>query len=95
MLPEHVQALKELKMEDDKINKPILDPQQLEELNQVLFEAIEEHHFLTFSYYTNGEIRRFKGKVYFLDEIKKEIHIMDTESPLQILKLENIIHIEE
>lgn len=95
MLPEHVQSLKELEMDDYKIEKPILDQQQYEELNSLILEAITNHTPLTFSYYSNNTIEVLTGKIDFLDEIKKEIYLIDTESKAKILKLENIIRIEE
>ena len=40
MLPEYVQSLKELEMDDLKVDKPVLDEQQYEELNGLIFEAL-------------------------------------------------------
>lgn len=95
MLPEYVQALRELEVDDYKINKPILDQQQYEELNRLIFEALANDKPVPFSYYSNGTVEVVTGKIQSIDEIKKEIRIMDTESYSKVLKIENIVRIGE
>lgn len=93
MLPEYVQSLKELEMDNLKVDKPILDEQQYEELNGLIFEALANHKLLQFSYYSNGAIEIVTGKISFLDDLKKEIHILDKESNTTVLKIENIVRL--
>lgn len=95
MLPEHVQSLRELEMENEKVKKPVLDEQQYEELNRVILCAFAEKKLLQISYYSRGTIKVAAGSISFLDHIKKEIHILDQDSNKTILKIKNILTIEE
>lgn len=95
MLPEYVQSLRELEMDHLKVRKPLLDEQQYEELNRLIFEALAENKLLQFFYYSNGAIEIVTGKVSFLDDLKKQIHIMDKDSNKTVLKIENIVRIGE
>lgn len=95
MLPEHVQTLKDLEMEDLKVKKPILDEQQYEELNRVIFDAFVESRLVHFFYYSNGAIKSVTGIISLLDGVKREIHIVDQCSNTIILNMKNIVKIEE
>lgn len=95
MLPEYVQSLRELEMENLKVKQPVLDEQQYEELNREIFDALAENKRLQFSYYSNGAIKIVAGKISFLDDFKMEIHIVDQDSNTTILKIKQIVRIEE
>lgn len=95
MLPEYVQSLRELEMDDLKVDQPVLDEQQYEELNRLIFEALAENKLLQFSYYSNEAIEIVTGRISFLDDVKKEIHIIDKDLNTTLLKIKKIIRIEE
>lgn len=95
MLPEYVQSLRELEMDNLKVDQPVLDEQQYEELNRLIFEALAENKLLQFSYYSNEAIEIVTGRISFLDDVKKEIHIIDKDSNTTLLKIKKIIRIEE
>ncbi len=95
MLPEYVQSLRELEMENLKVKQPVLDEQQYEELNRGIFDAIAENKRLQFSYYSNGAIKIVAGKISCLDDLKKEIQVVDQDSNTTVLKVKQIVRIEE
>lgn len=95
MLPEYVQSLRELEMDDLKVEQPVLDEQQYEELNRLIFEALAENKLLQFFYYSNKAIEIITGRISFLDDVKREIHIIDKDLNTTSLKIKKIIRIEE
>lgn len=93
MLPEHVELLRKHDEELGKKIKPFLDEHQYNEFNELVIEAMEVNHTLEFSYYQSGDIKQFVGNVHYLDEILKELRIVDLDGSKHFLKVENIIGI--
>ncbi|WP_196493695.1 YolD-like family protein [Ornithinibacillus caprae] len=87
MLPEHVQILKNLDQEDKKIQKPILDEQEFEIINQRLIEAATQGNHIELSVYENGVINRYTGLVRINKE-RQQICIADS-----IFNFNNIISV--
>lgn len=77
LLPEHVKMLRNEFIEFDKVDKPTLDELQLADINSTILEAMEFNKEIVFTYYGNGEMKLFIGHVHFIDEIKKELLLMD------------------
>jgi hypothetical protein len=67
MLPEHIELLKEMWMEDGKSSKPVLDEQQVELLNDQLLEAFELQSPICLHIYESGTIKELIGVVTKLD----------------------------
>ncbi len=67
MLPEHVEQLKHLWDNQNKIQKPILDEQELEEINQLCMEAYHNQTTVELSVYTNGNIDLHMGIISKID----------------------------
>ncbi|WP_085992076.1 YolD-like family protein [Oceanobacillus senegalensis] len=63
MLPEHVELLNQLWEEDTKRSKPILDPQQLEDINHRLVYALENDKTITISIYDHAKEYHYTGKI--------------------------------
>jgi hypothetical protein len=93
MLPEHVELLRKYDEGLNKSSKPYLDEQQYNEFNELVVGAMEGNHTLKFSYYERGDIQNFVGNVHYIDEMRKELRIIDLNGSKQFLKLENIIGI--
>ncbi|MFA1820769.1 YolD-like family protein [Virgibacillus oceani] len=71
MLPEHAELLKELWAEDKKAVKPILDPQEIENMNHQLEEAYVHQHAVTLSIYEKGIEMDYAGKIKNMDKERK------------------------
>ncbi|RDW22085.1 YolD-like family protein [Oceanobacillus chungangensis] len=78
MLPEHVELLKELWKEDEKVTKPLLDPQQIEVIHNDLMEAYRLRKYVTLSRYQNATISHLTGLITKLDQYGYEI-VLQTE----------------
>ncbi|YCI78703.1 YolD-like family protein [Bacillus sp. R1-10] len=77
MLPEHVKMLREYDASYNKIPKPSLDEQKYEQFNEIVSEAMEMNNILEFSYYFQGDIRRYIGNIHYFDVLKKDLRIID------------------
>ncbi|MEK5270553.1 YolD-like family protein [Aeribacillus sp. FSL K6-8394] len=95
MLPEHVKLLREYNESLDKVEKPVLDEQKYEEFNEVICEAMEENITLQFTYYQKGEIKKLVGNIHYIDQLKRELRIVDYLTKKHVLKLGDIIEIEQ
>ncbi|ASS91820.1 MAG: YolD-like family protein [Bacillaceae bacterium] len=95
MLPEHVKLLRKYNESLDKVEKPVLDEQKYEEFNEVICEAMEENITLQFTYYQKGEIKKLVGNIHYIDQLKRELRIVDYLTKKHVLKLGDIIEIEQ
>ncbi|KKI91373.1 hypothetical protein WQ54_15225 [Bacillus sp. SA1-12] len=93
-LPEHVKLLREFDKSFYKMEKPILDEQLLEKINNTICEAMEFNKELVFTYYENGDIKLYIGNIHYLDEIKKEVRILGFHQEIFILKIEDILRVD-
>jgi hypothetical protein len=95
MLPEHVKLLREYNESLDKVEKPVLDEQKYEEFNEVICRAMEENITLQFTYYQKGEMKKLVGNIHYIDQLKRELRIVDYLTKKHVLKLGDIIEIEQ
>lgn len=93
MMPEQVKLEKQYWMEQNKISKPELDEQQIEEINLKIESAMEFNEQLTFYYYINGEIRFIIGKVHYVDTLRREFRIMDEHENVNIIKFDDLVDV--
>lgn len=75
MLPEHVQALRQRKFERTKIEKPVLDEQEWEIINEQLSFAVHNEETITIEYFKDGFIEEITGIIIFHDNQLKRIKL--------------------
>jgi len=63
MLPEHVQLLKDLWEEDHNVRKPLLDSQEIEEMEKQLCNAFQSNSTVTISIYSHQKIKDYTGTI--------------------------------
>lgn len=75
--------------EKDKQDKPILSLEQMEDLNNKIFENFYAKNYITLTFYEANYIKQIKGKITFIDEYKKIIWINNNKKLhiSQILKI--------
>lgn len=95
MLPEHVKVLREYIESLDKVEKPVLDEQKYEEFNEIICGAMKENITLQFTFYQKGEMKKVVGNIHYVDQPKKELQIVDNVTKKYVLKLEDIMEIEQ
>lgn len=84
-------SLRNVEYEKTKIPKPILLPDELEQLNYRLIHAIEENKTIKVIYYKDGFNYEIEGEVTKVNNISKEITINDQTIKLNCIN--NIIEI--
>ncbi|WP_068675133.1 YolD-like family protein [Oceanobacillus sp. Castelsardo] len=77
MLPEHIQLLNKMWKDKEKKAKPMLDEQELEEINMKLQLAIHHHLSVEIKYYSNYDYKMMKGKIKKIDLADKYIQLED------------------
>lgn len=93
MLPEHVNGLRQRRIDQKKVPKPVLDPQALEEINEKICEAMEYNSLLAFTYWKSGEFQTIVGRVHFVDKVMKQIRIKDKFDEVYYLPFDDIIDV--
>jgi hypothetical protein len=79
MLPEHVKELRRyINEEYYDVPEPSFD-EQLEEMNELILEAMEYNIPLTFIIYKNRRLIAINGHIHFIDSIKMEFRILDLD----------------
>ncbi|MCY8284872.1 YolD-like family protein [Bacillus inaquosorum] len=91
ILPEHREALLHRKIETQKIEKPVLDEYQLEEMAQIISDAMEYNTALTISYYRDGFIEEVTGHVHYLNEINQRLHLKDLKGDTSFIVFDSIV----
>lgn len=66
MLPEHVEELR--KVFSVKKEKPILDEQQMDEIDHTLKQSIQQQKMLQLTYYDAGHFRTVRGTLAKIDQ---------------------------
>ncbi|TCP24503.1 YolD-like protein [Scopulibacillus darangshiensis] len=93
MLPEHMTALRQWKADYKKIEKPILDEQEYEEIDRVLCDAMGEALPVIVDYYKNGFIEQLVGFAQRYDQLNKVLYVQNKNRDLVKLKFELITNV--
>ncbi|MEC0585425.1 YolD-like family protein [Bacillus spizizenii] len=94
ILPEQRTALLNRKREVQKIEKPILDEYQLEEMARTICEAMEFNSALVIRVYRDGFIEEVTGHVHYIDEVKQRLHVKDLKGDTNFIKLLDITNVK-
>ncbi|MGM0874091.1 MAG: YolD-like family protein [Bacillota bacterium] len=96
MLPEHVKLLREWSEADAYQVKPELDEQQLEQFNETIYMAMEEHAELVFTYYKDHFHHTCSGYVHYIDPIRHTLRIVDEQNGNRLqLPLQAIVDVKK
>ncbi|MCY7983336.1 YolD-like family protein [Bacillus inaquosorum] len=91
ILPEQRAALLNRKKQVQKIEKPILDEYQLEEMARVICEAMEFNSVLVIRVYRDGYIEEVTGHVHYIDEVKQRLHVKDLKGDTNFITFESLL----
>lgn len=92
-LPEQAGYIRKLLYDINKIEKPQLSEDQLEDLNHLIIEAFENNEWIKLSYYHDGYIYVVEGTIHRIDPITYTVTIQNGEQ-LGQFGFSNIINIE-
>ena len=94
MLPEHVGMVKDLWMEDEKTGKPVLDEQQLQEIDEKLHTAMEYRLPLIFTLWRDGFTHEVEGALHYMDENRKIMKIAGMQGEFETIHYEDVIGVD-
>jgi hypothetical protein len=96
ILPEHRELLQHLyEVEQHMIEKPILDEQKWEELNETLLLAMEDKKPLYITYFEEGFIKKFYGYITRTDYLTQSIYFRNLEKEdTRKIAFANLVNLE-
>lgn len=94
MLPEHINALRKRKIEQKKVEKPILDEQEWEIIEQNIAYAMGETLPLEIRYFRDGFIITLVGFALYFDTPNKILRFEDKNGDRRNLFFGNILGAE-
>lgn len=94
MLPEQVEMVKELWLEDEMIDRPVLDEYQLQEIDQKINTAAEYKLPMEFELWVNGFVEEVQGVISNVDAIGKKLWVQDIKGELHIIDQSDLVGVE-
>ncbi|MEH7736815.1 YolD-like family protein [Bacillus pumilus] len=95
ILPEHNEALRQLRLAKQKIERPVLSEEQVEEFEFAIAASINEGLALDFVLYDDGFVREVTGRVVYVDHIRKELRVKDDRGDTNFVKFTNILNVKK
>ena len=84
MLPEHREQLLEEKRKTKEFQMPILDDNQLEEINRLILQSLEQNQTITITYAELYGPAEFSGWIQKVDTHKEWLKISNEEDTLTL-----------
>lgn len=72
--------LKKMRRERSRVEKPLVEPDQVEEINRILCQYHGEN--VTIRYYEDGEVLSISGIIKYLDNYAKRLRIDSKTIPI-------------
>jgi hypothetical protein len=94
LLPEQKGMLKERYMNVEKVEKPILDEYEWEEVGRQIGKSLETQIPIILKLYRKGSIRYQGGVVVKIDPIQKRIEIKNADNRLEKVSIAEIVGVE-
>ncbi|MDW3925737.1 YolD-like family protein [Staphylococcus saprophyticus] len=92
-LPEQYEQLEQYIQDQNKIEKPILDDDQLNELNNTLIFKMYNDPSIELRYFENGYIKTKVGYIHKVDVYTKTLHMYE-DTGMNVLNLKDILEIK-
>lgn len=93
MLPEHVNLLRDWAKEDSYEKSKQIDEQHLELMNSIVLEAMEFRKTIEVTYYKNHRYTSVVGKLYRIDEINKQLYLVNDNKQIPPISFSSIVDV--
>ncbi|WP_071460742.1 YolD-like family protein [Bacillus massilinigeriensis] len=93
-MPEQRAMLRELERDELRQPKPILDEYEIEELESRICYAMEFNFPVAISKWSDGFTYEEKGRIHYLDPIRKEVRMKSSGGALIHIKFADILAVE-
>jgi hypothetical protein len=96
LIPEHREMLKHLyEVNQHMVEKPLLDEQKFDELNEVIHKAMAESKPLNITFYEKGFLKEFQGYIIRLDNVNKTVYFGDINEDRTLrISIKDIVNLE-
>ncbi len=92
-LPEQANYINKLMYEMNRIERPILSDDQLNELNITLYESYENKEIISLEYFYDGYIYLVEGIIVKIDSVKKTL-IIENNNKRDKFSIASIVNIK-
>ncbi|EGQ0303389.1 YolD-like family protein [Staphylococcus pseudintermedius] len=79
-IPEQYEMIKQYEKNQNKIDKPLLSEEQIQDVNQKLQYVVYNNIYITVEYWRNGYMCTIKGYIKTIDELNQEIQLTNERS---------------
>ncbi|WP_254179091.1 YolD-like family protein [Cytobacillus oceanisediminis] len=93
-MPEHVKMLREIERDMMRMQKPLLDEYQIEEIERQICEAMEFAQSVKLTFWRDGFTYDEIGRVHYLEPIHKEVRLKTELGTISRIKFAGIIAVE-
>lgn len=93
-MPEHVSMLSDMRREEMKVSKPLLDQYQIEEIEQNILLAMEFTYNVKVCVWDSGFLKEHTGVLHRLDEINKVIYLETHDGLMVKLLFGNFVRVD-
>lgn len=91
-MPEHVEGLKEMWIENQKIKMPLWDEEQITEFEQLIRYAKDYKLYVDLTLYDDGFEKKMLCGIKSIDQLKREIEVI-TGKGIELIQFDNILNI--
>lgn len=93
-MPEHVAMLREIRKDDEREDKPILDEYQVEELEQKMLAAMEYTYPVKLKVWDCGFYKNYEGLLHRLDGVNKLIYLETKDRDMIRINFYDLVGVE-
>ncbi|KAA0769165.1 YolD-like family protein [Bacillus sp. BB51/4] len=93
-IKEQFEGLDELYEKQNHVPMPILDEQQLEAINAVVYHALSEILEVSISYYKQKKIQMETGYIHYYDISKNELRVINKDNKVLHISTDYITNIK-
>ena len=93
-LPEQVEMHKQLDRDLLRREKPVLDEDQIADIEIALHHALQENDLLSIEVWEDGFPKKIKGYVHYLDHLQGKIRVKTEQELIKNILFTDIVHIE-
>ncbi len=94
MLPEHVEMIKQIHIDLNREEQPILDEDRISELEARISYSMQHHLPVEFTIMNDGFEYRISGYVQSIDHIQRNFKIRDLRDKVKYINFSCIVDIE-
>lgn len=93
IMPEHKARILDDSLKEDVRSRPELDPQALEEIQQVLAQSMEDHSPITLKLFDPVEDKEIRGIAMRVDQQLHQIKFRTSDDDSQWIKIGDVVSV--